>query len=77
MTDYDSWLLRGSGAYTTEKEVKLTKPCPVCGGTEGTLVKDDFGLRSLWCDGDHGEHGEQAANFELDPIEFLDMEMDE
>ena len=53
MTDYDSWLLRGSGVFTTDREVLLTKPCPTCSATEGTLVINDFGSPSLYCDMDH------------------------
>lgn len=46
---YDTWLLRGSGAFSTEHEVTLDEPCPECGGTDGMVYKNDYGCASLEC----------------------------
>lgn len=53
MSAYDNWLLRGSGAFSTEHETTLDNPCtegdPECGTTEGIVYVNDFGTASLYC----------------------------
>jgi hypothetical protein len=46
---YDNWLLRGSGAFSTEDEVLLDEPCKNCGTTEGIAYTDDYGITAVYC----------------------------
>jgi len=48
MSGYDNWLLRGSGAFSTEREVTLPEPCK-CGSIDGMVYVDDFGIATLTC----------------------------
>lgn len=64
---YDNWLLRGSGAFSTDEDVTLQDPCDECGATEGTLFVDDWGSASIEC-----ENGHEQPEPEPDEPEFDD-----
>lgn len=64
---YDSWLLRGSGAFSTERDYDLDTPCSECGTEDGILYVDDFGQPSLTCvEG----HDQETPDFEVEPPEY-------
>lgn len=70
MSDYDTWLLMGSGAFSTERETVLAAPCENegCGSVVGMLFVDDFGSASLECENGHEQT--YVDEFEDDPDDY-------